>query len=1182
MSSDVDRVPEAGPLAGSKICPTCGTHYLAAAKRTGCPVCLMRGALEAEATSHGGPLGEDRFDHYELIQGEGGGFEELGRGAMGVTYRARDTVLGRAVALKVIDARIATRSEARERFLREARAAARLHHPHVASVFYYGVRQSDGQCFYAMELVGGESLESRLRRKGPLPVGMALEVVAQVARALAAAQAQGLVHRDLKPSNLMLVEEPELAVKVIDFGLAKAAADAASEADLTHGGFVGTPAFASPEQCAAVSVDTRSDLYALGITLWVMLTGTAPFLGSCAEVKEQHLRAPLPWDQLQGLPQPLMALLEALLQKDPARRFQTPVQLLQALAAVTVAVEAGRTLSRHRLHQAPPTDAGALTRKDPPVRRGPKQISIARLPVTGKDVFGREEELAFLDAAWANPQVNLVAAVAWAGVGKSTLVNHWLRQLAAEQYRLAERVFGWSFYRQGTRGDASSADEFLDTALAWFGDPEPRQGTDWEKGERLARLVARRRTLLVLDGLEPLQHPPGPHEGRLREPALQALLRELAAFNRGLCVITTRLPVADLAEHEGGSLRRLELEHLSPEAGAKLLQGLGVTGPEAELRAASQEFQGHCLALTLLGSYLADAYHGDIRRREEISKRLADDARQGAHARKVMESYRIWFGEGPEVAVLRLLGFFDRPADEPALRALLNRPPISGLTVSLTDLSPSEWRRLLAKLRRAKLLAGEDPHQPGQLDAHPLVREYFGEQLRTQRAEAWREGNRRLYHYYRALAPELPESFREMEPLFLAVTCGCQAELYRDALHEVYLPRIQRGDAAFAANVLGARGALLSALVHFFEKMRWDSPLQTGGGEQGLIPEDQLFILSQTALHLTTTRGMGTPEARICHERVESLCRSVRRPLLHYSALIGQWRYSLTSENLTVAMQIARRVHAVAQEQRDPALLTGAYNALACTVYSLGDFEAGRRYATLGIQTWRAGGTASAVEEVDAPSVSCLLHKALSEWHLGEITACHATMAESISLAKELKDMPALTNAVFNAGVLSHFERNVSEAERLASEVIELSTRYKFAFWLAIGSILLGWARNASGAIVEGLSCLEHGIQDYRANGQVLGMPYFLGLKAEALYRADRASEALEAIREAEIFAERSAARSWCAELYRLRGLFLAALGAEEAQIEAAFHQAIRTAQQQKSFSLRKRAEAGLAAYRGR
>src|SRR5262249_42763901 len=232
----------------------------------------------------------------------------------------------------------------------------------------------------------------------------------------------------------------------------------------------------------------------------------------------------------------------------------------------------------------------------------PDKISLAKLPVTGSDIFGREEDLALLDRAWANKAVNVVTIVAWAGVGKSTLVNHWLRRMAAKHYRSAELVFGWSFYRQGTSGDTSSADEFVDAALAWFGDPDPRIGTAWEKGERLAKLVAHCRTLLVLDGLEPLQNPPGPQEGRLREPSLQALLRELAAFNRGLCVITTRLPVADIADHERTSALRLELEHLTGDAGAKLLRALGVRGDEADLRSASDEFGGHCLALTLLGS----------------------------------------------------------------------------------------------------------------------------------------------------------------------------------------------------------------------------------------------------------------------------------------------------------------------------------------------------------------------------------------------------------------------------------------------------------------------------------------------------------------------------------------------------------------------------------------------------
>src|SRR6266436_5079414 len=149
--------------------------------------------------------------------------------------------------------------------------------------------------------------------------------------------------------------------------------------------------------------------------------------------------------------------------------------------------------------------------------------------------------------------------------------------MAAEHYRSVEFVFGWSFYRQGTSGETLSADEFLNAALDWLGDPDPRLGTGWEKGERLAKLAADRRTLLVLDGLEPLQNPPGPQEGRLREPSLQALLRELAAFNPGLCLITTRLPVADLADHAGTSALRRDLEQLSSNAGAKLLRALGVT-----------------------------------------------------------------------------------------------------------------------------------------------------------------------------------------------------------------------------------------------------------------------------------------------------------------------------------------------------------------------------------------------------------------------------------------------------------------------------------------------------------------------------------------------------------------------------------------------------------------------------
>ena len=856
-------------------------------------------------------------------------------------------------------------------------------------------------------------------------------------------------------------------------------------------------------------------------------------------------------------------------------------QFKGALPTITGAIDEGLTITYPSLGSRPDRDSYSVTGKSP-ARLGPEKISIARLPVIESDIFGREDDIAFLDGSWANEDTNIVTIVAWAGVGKSTLINHWLRAMAAQHYRSAELVFGWSFYRQGTSGGTSSADEFLDAALGWFGDPHPQIGAAWEKGERLAKLISHRRTLLILDGLEPLQNPPGPQEGRLRDPSLQALLRELAAYNSGLCVITTRMPIADVADHEQTSVPRRDLEQLSSDAGAKLLRALGVRGDEAELRRASDEFSGHCLALTLLGSYLTDAYNGDIRCRKEVSQHLSHDVRQGVHARKVMESYQTWFGEGPELSVLRLLGLFDRPADEKALETLLRPPVIRGLTESLTNLSPSEWRTILAKLRRARLLAGEDPHNPGYLDAHPLVREYFGEQLRRLRMDAWKECNRRLFNHYRALAPEMPDNFREMEPLCLAVICGCNAGLFRQALHEVYIPRIQRGDDSFAANILGARGALLSVLIHFFEDGRWESAVQTGAEGQSLTADDQLFILIQAAVNMTAMRE-SAPEARICYERAESLCHSLNRPMQLYVALMGQCRSWGIAGNTAAARQFAKRLYSLAQEQKDSTLMIGACVQMAVTTWwVLGDFETSRQYTTRALQIWRSGGGRSPFQEVDSQPIACLALDAILQWHFGEIPSYLATIEEAISLAKQLNDMHGLAVVLSDGALLAHCERSAAEVERFASALIELSTRHSFAHWLAFGEIFSGWARSASGNTAEGLSWIEGGIEDYRASGSLGWRAYFLSLKAEALHFADRTSEALEILNEALALDEASGLRCWSAPFYRLRGVFLARLGADEAQIEEAFCRAIRTAKEQKSISWTKRAEATYAEYRRR
>jgi len=311
-------------------CDLCGTPLFLSSGAPGCLNCLLAGGRDGAE--------ERRYQHYEVkVREDGMTPWELGRGAMGITYRALDLNLGAPVALKVISARYSNQRDARDRFRREARAAAQLRHPNVASVFHFG-ETAGGQCFYAMELVEGETLESRVRREGPLGAEISLEITTQVAHALLAAEKHGLVHRDLKPSNLMLVpndsgNERAPGVKVIDFGLAKAVADAGETPEPLQTGFAGTPGFASPEQSQADGrvLDTRSDIYSLGATLWYALTGKGPPPGNSPPTERLVERR---------VPRVMIRLLRRLLATDPAERPQTARAFLTELELCQAAMEA--------------------------------------------------------------------------------------------------------------------------------------------------------------------------------------------------------------------------------------------------------------------------------------------------------------------------------------------------------------------------------------------------------------------------------------------------------------------------------------------------------------------------------------------------------------------------------------------------------------------------------------------------------------------------------------------------------------------------------------------------------------------------------------------------------------------------------------------------------------------------
>ena len=312
-------------LASVAVCSVCGEPLNT---RGDCVACLLRSLDETLFQTKPSAL---VFGDFEVEQRADGSYWELGRGGMGVTYLARDKVLRRRVALKVIDTpTVSTHRDsqtARERFLREARAAAALRHPNVAAVYHFGAAPDVSRCFYAMELVEGETLETRVRRQGPLNPKVVVEIATQIAQALTAAAAQGLIHRDLKPGNIMLkpgnAGATELEVKIIDFGLAKAVADVGGEMDITHGEFVGTPNFASPEQFESRPVDVRSDIYSLGATLWFALTGKTPFAGrNIEEIRGAQKLAGLPTEQLKAahVPPPLKSLLKSMLALEPAGR----------------------------------------------------------------------------------------------------------------------------------------------------------------------------------------------------------------------------------------------------------------------------------------------------------------------------------------------------------------------------------------------------------------------------------------------------------------------------------------------------------------------------------------------------------------------------------------------------------------------------------------------------------------------------------------------------------------------------------------------------------------------------------------------------------------------------------------------------------------------------------------------
>ncbi|MES2922109.1 MAG: toll/interleukin-1 receptor domain-containing protein [Verrucomicrobiota bacterium] len=506
------------------------------------------------------------------------------------------------------------------------------------------------------------------------------------------------------------------------------------------------------------------------------------------------------------------------------------------------------------------------------------------------ELIGRETEKKLISDAWGKVlcaeagRPSVLTFVAFGGEGKTSLVAKWVvDEMCAKGWPGCDAAFAWSFYSQGTCEQvAASSDLFLKNALAFFGDDADKQfaaspAGAYEKGQRLARVVGQRRSLLILDGLEPLQYTPSsPTPGQFKDQGIAALLKGLATASHGLCVVTSRYPLPDLRVFWQTTAPEIKLLRLSRAAGVHLLQSFGVKGSQLrnlsldreqvnEFEKLVEDVQGHALTLNLLGTYLRDAHAGDISKRDLVKLEEADAEEQGGHAFRVMEAYEREFErEGDKghraLAVLRLLGLFDRPVASHCLGALLQTPALPGLTEPLFTVE-TKWRRLKHELHPIAAgqlnLACKRLEDAGlltvnrdavgaleTLDAHPLLREYFARQLRTHQPDACRAAHRRLYEHLCAITKEGDQpTLEDLQPLYQAVAHGCQAGWQRNACEEVYYLRILRRGDHYSWQTLGAVSSDLGA-VHCFFEHEWNSLVP------GLAPTFQGLVMNQAALYL--------------------------------------------------------------------------------------------------------------------------------------------------------------------------------------------------------------------------------------------------------------------------------------------------------------------------------------------
>jgi predicted ATPase len=1125
--------------------------------------------LPFDAVADGYPLYRDRLERYrakiaarkpeqaagpilERLWPTAPGYEllgRLGRGGMGVVYKARDERLGRVVALKFLPAEYAREPELLALFHREARTASALNHPHICTVHDLG--DHEGRPFIVMEYVEGQTLRDLLAAR-PL-ADEAARLIAQAARALAVAHAAGVVHRDIKPDNLMVRADGYL--KVLDFGLARRLPGADSSGwsgqHEAHAGVIGTVPYMSPEQARSRPVGPPSDVFALGVVLYELLTGQHPFpadnpldmLNAIAEA------AHIPPSQLNPeLPAALDELVGRMLEKEPTAR-PSAAEIDAALSALAEGCQ--------------PVPAAAA----PPAPR--------------RWTVGRAEERAALRAAFdaaASGAGEMVCVVGEPGIGKTTLVEEFLADLAdgppchVARGRCSERLADAEAYLpvlealdsllRGPTGGAAAARYLRTLAPTWAAElapaPGAADGTAAPSQTRMKRemvaflkeLSRRAPVALFVDDI---------HWADLPTADLLAYLGRHCPGLRLLLVVTYRHDELLLADHPFVPVKRdLQGRGVCRELRLGLLDR-----PEVE-RYLDLAFPSHDFPVEFAEAVHAKTggnplFVADLVRFLRDRGVVARDGERWTLARPVPEAV----SEMPE----SVRGLIRRKLDqlESGDRRLLASASAQGAAFDSAALAralgddPAEVEERLQRVEQVHSLVR-------------LVKEHEFPDRTLSRRYAFVHAL-----YQDALFAELPPTrraavSRALADALLALQNG-QAGLAAAELALLYEAGREFGRAAELFQVAAENAARVFAHREAAALARRGLALLAGAPDSPERAAREFRLQMTLGLQLQVTDGFAAPPVEGAYARARELwdARPGLGPL--FPILWGLWLFYKVRSDLGRAHLLAGELLALAEQANDTALVLQARQAGAVVALCAGDPAAVRRHMR----------SAAALYDPDRhrtltfrfgqdPGVACLAFGAVALWLLGEPEEAATRSRDAVRLARDGLQPSTLALALHFAAVLHQFRGEPGAVREFASEAMAVSVEHRFAFWQAGATVLLGWAGAASGA--EGTELLEQGIESWRATGSGTYLAYYLGLLADARTRRGDAGGALGALDEADRVAAVTAERLYEPEAHRLRGELLAPRAPDAA--EASLRAAVASAKAQQARALELRAALSL------